>query len=269
MKSILLHIHEDGELDSRLQCACDLARAFDAHVTCLHATPFEEYLRTDPLSAAWLPSEFSAKMRARRDALRANVEARLEDEGILWDWVHADTQISDALIAHSALVDLIVVGRRAVADVEEDEVPAIVGKVVTSARAPVFGVPPGLESYDPARPAVLAWNDSPEAAMAVRQGLSLLQRAGSVHIVTIESTLRAYPSDRAARYLARHGVEAEIVTRPRTGTVGESLLAAVREFSAGTLVMGGYGHSRLREFLLGGTTIEMLGSSPVPLLLGH
>ena len=90
MRSILVHIYDDAGLEARLQAAFDLARAFGGHLTCLHATAFEDYLATDPLMAAALPVEFSKKMRKAREALRARIEARLEAEDVSWDWVHRD-----------------------------------------------------------------------------------------------------------------------------------------------------------------------------------
>lgn len=268
MRSILVHIYEDRELESRLQAAFDLARAFGAHLTCVHATPFEDYLVADPLMAAALPVEFSSKMRRRRDALQQRIEARLRDEGVSWDWVHDDALISDALIRRSPLVDLIVISR-AVSDIYRDDARALAGKVVTGASAPVLAVPPGLDRLDVGAPALLAWNGSPESAVAMRQAVPLLALAGSVRIVRVEERLREYPGDAAARYLSRHGIEAEIVQRPPDGSVADALLDAAREFAAGLIVMGGYGHSRLREFVLGGATRDLLETSTVPLVLGH
>ena len=101
MKSILLHIHEDAGLEGRLQAAFDVARAFEGHITCIHATPFEDYLAVDPLVAAELPEEFSEKMKALRLDLQARIEERLRSEGVNWDWVHVDELMSTALVRAS------------------------------------------------------------------------------------------------------------------------------------------------------------------------
>ncbi|MFN2259886.1 MAG: universal stress protein [Parasphingopyxis sp.] len=268
MRSILLHVYEDRGLDTRIQAACDLARAFNGHLTCLHATPFEDYLATDPLIAPALPVEFSRKMRERREAVQARVEEELEREGVSWDWVHLDELISDALIRFSPLVDITVISR-AVSDLYRDDERQIAGKLITSAASPVLAVPSELKRFDTSAPAVVAWNGSPEAANALRAGLPLLKLAASVHIVRIEERLRAYPPDASARYLSRHDVSAEIVQRSPKGSIADTLVEAGREFGAGLIVMGGYGHSRLREFLLGGVTRELLERSPLPLLLAH
>src|SRR5688572_32684778 len=82
MKSILLHVYDDTGLESRMQAAFDLARAFGGHITCLHSTPFEDYLRNDPLMATRLPAEVSRKMERLREELQTRVEERLRVEGV-------------------------------------------------------------------------------------------------------------------------------------------------------------------------------------------
>lgn len=268
MRSILLHIYDDRGLDARIEAACDLARAFNGHLTCLHATPFEDYLATDPLIAPALPVEFSKKMRKQREALQARVEEELAREGVNWNWVHLDELISEALIRFSPLVDITVISR-STSDIYRDDERHIAGKLITGAASPLLAVPSDLKRLDIAAPAIVAWNGSPEAANALRAALPLLKLAASVHIVHIEERLRAYPPDASARYLSRHEVSAEIVQRPRNGSIADTLVETGREFGAGLIVMGGYGHSRLREFLLGGVTRELLEQSPLPLLLAH
>jgi nucleotide-binding universal stress UspA family protein len=268
MKSILLHIYDDSGLESRLQAAFDLARAFEGHVTCLHATPFEDYLATDPLVVATLPEEFSGKMRRLRLSLQERVETRLRTEGVSWDWVHKDELPSTALIQFSALADVIVVSLAGPA-LYRDEPRAIGARVAIRARAPVLAVPEGLRRLDTEAPVLVAWNGSPEAAAAMRMALPLLHLASDVHLVEVEEDVARYPRDLGARYLSRHGIEAEMVQLPARGGVADTIRRAAVELGAGMIVMGAYGHSRLRELLLGGVTRDLVADSPVPLLLAH
>lgn len=90
MRSILLHVHDDAALESRLQAAFDLARAFNGHITCVHATPFEDYLATDPLVVSILPEEFSRKMKWKLHEVQIGIGARIEAETLAWDWIHVD-----------------------------------------------------------------------------------------------------------------------------------------------------------------------------------
>jgi nucleotide-binding universal stress UspA family protein len=269
MKSILLHIYDDTALESRMQAAFDLARAFDGHITCLHATPYEDYLATDPLLAAALPAEFSAKMEMLRIELQAKVETRIESEGVSWEWVHVDDAMARGLIHHSALADIIVLSL-AGPTTEWDEPRPLAAAVATGAMASVLAIPAGLERFDANAPVLIGWNGSAEAALAIKAALPLLRLASSVHLIEVEDRAPAYPRDRAARYLSSHGLSVEIMQRrPVDGSVSRALSQAALELGAGLVVMGAFGRSRLRELLLGGVTKDLLLSSSVPLLLAH
>lgn len=268
MKSILLHVYDDTALESRMQAAFDLARAFGGHLTCVHATPYEDYLAADPLVVAVLPEEFSRKMERRRLELQAKVEAKIRDEGLAWDWIHVDSLIPDALIRFSALADVVVVSQASSA-IYRDEPRAVAGRVATAAKAPVLVVPDAANRLDLTGPMLVAWNGSAEAAVALRWAMPLLRLASAVQVLIVRDRLEDYPRDAAARYLARHGIEPEIVQRPVGDGIGSAIVAAGQEFGAGLVVMGAYGHSRLREFILGGATRELLQDSPIPLLLAH
>jgi nucleotide-binding universal stress UspA family protein len=129
---------------------------------------------------------------------------------------------------------------------------------------------------------VIAWDGSLAASRAVASAQDFITRAGMVTIVIVEGDREDVPeaavvgrphprSERLARHLAWHGVKASVLTVKQDGrSVGEALAAAAMELSAGLLVMGGYGHSRLREIILGGATRYML-NNPIncPVLLAH
>lgn len=269
MRSILLHVYDDTAFESRLAVALDLARCMDGHLTCLHATPFEDYLATDPWVAARLPEEFSDKMKRLRVALQEKVESRLRSEGASWDWLHRDEQMATALIRYSILSDLVVVSLAGPA-VERHEPRPLAAAVASAGRAPVLAVPEDVGSIRLDSPALVAWNGSPESAAAMRAAVPLLRRASGVHLLEIEEKIAHYPHDLAARYLSRHDIAVEIVQRrPLQGHISETLKAAVVEFGAEYVVMGAYGHSRLRESLLGGVTRDLTAASKVPLLLAH
>ncbi|QPQ54965.1 universal stress protein [Allosphingosinicella flava] len=269
MRSILLHVYDDTGFESRFQAALDLTRAFGGHITCLHATPFEDYLITDPLVAAAMPEEFSTKIRDIRLALQHRIEDRLHGEGVSWDWVHRDELLSTALIRYSMLSDVVVI-TRADRALFQDEPRPIAAAVAMSARAPVLAIPGAQLGFDAGKPVIIAWNGSPEGAAALRGALPLLQRASDVHLVEVEEKERLYPRDLAARYLSRHDVHVCIVERQADrGDIAAALRSAAAEIGAGLIVMGAFGHSRLREFLLGGVTADLLCECEVPLLLAH
>jgi nucleotide-binding universal stress UspA family protein len=269
MKTILLHVHDDTGMESRLQAAFDLARAFGGHITCLHATPYEEYLANDPLVVAMLPEEFSGKMARLRRELQKRLEARIAADGIAWDWIHVDQTMSAALIRASRLADVAVVSLGAPALLRQDPRP-LAATVAVGGGAPVLGVPQDLDALRLDRPALVAWNGSPEAAAALRAALPILRTVPGVQLVEIAERPAEFPAGLAARFLSRHGIAAEITQRPKLdGSVSAAIEQAARELGAGVIVMGAYGRSRLVEQLFGGVTRDLGERSQLPLLMAH
>ncbi len=138
---------------------------------------------------------------------------------------------------------------------------------------PVIVVPDGGAEIlaDPARVAI-AWDESREAMVAVRTALPMLRRAGLVDIVTVGAAQSQHtkPGELLALYLARNDVRAELSLLPKSlPRVADVLRQHVAETGAEQLVMGAYGHSRLREAVFGGTTRDMLGQPAVPLILAR
>jgi nucleotide-binding universal stress UspA family protein len=118
---------------------------------------------------------------------------------------------------------------------------------------------------------VVAWNGKMQAARALAASLPFLARAETVTVVTVvESHTPGRPAD-VVRYLSWHGIRAEPVEVPAggPGKVGQILLDHVTRSGADLLVMGAYGHSRLKEMILGGATREVLGHALLPVLMAH
>jgi nucleotide-binding universal stress UspA family protein len=120
---------------------------------------------------------------------------------------------------------------------------------------------------------VIAWDLSKSAARAVGDALPMLKRAKSVHILTVRGEKEIPSADPAGAligYLAAHDIEAvnrEVDIQGRR--IGAAILGDAAEVRADLLVMGAFGHSRLKEFVLGGATKEVLDAAPIPLLMAH
>ena len=143
-------------------------------------------------------------------------------------------------------------------------------------RAPVLIVPDaGLAPNGiDAKRVVLAWDQSAEAMLAARHALPILKAAEIVDITIIDppshGANRSDPGGYLAQYLVRHGVHAEVSVLARsTPKVADILLQHMRDKGADLLVMGAYGHSRLREAILGGATRNMLEQAETPVLMAH
>jgi nucleotide-binding universal stress UspA family protein len=116
----------------------------------------------------------------------------------------------------------------------------------------------------------IAWKPEAPASRAVALAMPLLVRASEVIVATVEESVDQRDEiDRLARYLGRHGLNATIARmRPGPDGPAATLLAAMTG-KADLLVMGGYGHSRMREWVFGGFTTHVLAGAPLPVLLAH
>lgn len=270
MRSILLHVQGDDCFEARFQVALDVAKTFNGHITCVQPIPFDVMAPGDFFGAG--VAELVPILRESADKFRQEVEARLSEEDVPWDWVQDFDAEGHLILAHAALSDLIVVGTR---EPRGGKGPSpLAGQIAIHARTPLLAVPAGARNFNPACTAVVAWNGSIEASHALRAAVPLLKLATSVQLVTVEETgkKRAFdlPPTEGAEFLSRHGVECDMVAIPLQGGSAEDALhnaAVVRR--AGYVVMGAYGHSRLRETVLGGATRALLAHPPAPLFLSH
>jgi nucleotide-binding universal stress UspA family protein len=138
----------------------------------------------------------------------------------------------------------------------------------------VYLIPPGLTARDAIRTIVVGWVDAREAARAVAEAIPFFRAATTVHVVSVkehasETAALASLSD-IATHLARHGVATSIRVAPvLERSVAGALLDQAHHVSADLIVTGAYGHSRFREWLMGGATRELLERSSIPLLMAH
>jgi nucleotide-binding universal stress UspA family protein len=144
--------------------------------------------------------------------------------------------------------------------------------VLFGSGRPVLFVPHGQVAQAQLRTILIAWDESATVARAIGDALPLLRMADHVELVTVAEARSGQsdnPSTRMIHHLARHGIAANVMTLPFAGGVTDTLLSQAADIGADLLVMGGYGHSRLRELVLGGTTRTMLASMTVPTLMAH
>ncbi len=270
MKNILLHIHDDDDQLTRLALAVDMARQTGGHLACVQVTPVESYA-ADPYGGLLGMAALIDTIHDSDKALRQQTEQWLANAGVPWDWHSSDGHVVETLIDRSLLADVVVVSQPAQAVRRTARRPmAIVGDLVMYAPCPVLMVPQGCDGLDLAGPVVVAWNGSAEAAHALRLSLSLLKRASAVHLVEVSDDNPGLAARDAARFLSRHGIAADVHEWPAKGRrVSVALLHAAAELSARYLVMGAYGHSRLRETVLGGVTRELIATATLPLLMAH
>jgi nucleotide-binding universal stress UspA family protein len=184
-------------------------------------------------------------------------------------------RLADVVERASRLADLVVFAEAK----PEDSSTAMVTieAALVNAGRPVLVAPQDLKTAEVAKAVAIAWDGSVEAAHAVSAALPFLALASKVSILTVRTGPQqpggAGPASAGvmlADYLIMHGVHAvEHILEPQGRSVGQVLLDAAVDAGAGLLVMGGYGHSRLREFILGGTTRHIVTHAKLPVLMTH
>ncbi len=272
VKTILLHVQNDKSLDTRLETALSLARACEAHLSCLHVTPIEAYVAFDSFGGVFVMNDVIKALDEEEQALQAKIEKELRNEDVSWDYQQITGNVPAQLISHAALADLVVTGREPHRADFAGPALRIMGELLHRARTPLFIPDDKGGPVDPTGVALIAWNGSFEAANAVRSAIGLLKVASDVRVLQVEEEKdEAFPGTRLLEYLSRHGIHAELTraTQEDEQPIAGSLMAYANAVDAGYIVMGGYSHSRIREYVFGGVTRTLLSGSTVPLLIAH
>lgn len=256
-------------MESRLQAALDVTRAFEGHLDCVQVTPFDAIIMGDPLGGIYAMPNVVAAVQDAEDQHKKRIEERLRAEGMSWDWSRYTGPPALMVVERSHLADLVVLSLPG-EDGSYTGPHSMAADVAVSARAPVLAVEGGTRGVDCLGPAVVAWNGSPEAAHALRLTLPMLRLASAIHIVTVAENKASFPPTDASEYLSRHGLTSELHEWPAgEQSVADALREAAAALGAAYMVMGAYGHSRFSEAVFGGVTRDLLRHSPVPLLLAH
>jgi nucleotide-binding universal stress UspA family protein len=148
------------------------------------------------------------------------------------------------------------------------------GALFESGR-PILMLPGGPTTFPASKRVMICWDASVEASKAVRDAIGLMKQAEEVHAVLIDPVPSfdghgPEPGSDLGAYLGRHGIHAVIHRLPREGKeTGESLRRTAVDLNADLMVMGGFGHSRLRERIFGGTTTGMMKELVLPVLMAH
>ncbi|CAO4139455.1 universal stress protein [Methylorubrum aminovorans] len=185
------------------------------------------------------------------------------------DWCSAPTDPLTFLLAQARTADLVVVGRQGPADGDPGLMAAPTGALLMEVGRPVLVVPPGIE-HIAAKRIVVAWKDTREARRALHDALPFLGRPEQAFVVAVGPDAHHVGAEGAAEYLSGHGIKAttHLLPSPAIGPADELLRFAQRE-DADLIVMGAYGHSRLREWMFGGVTRDVLQTTPICCLMSH
>lgn len=278
-KTLLVVLDEDQRSHERLAIGANLAERFDAHLVGLYAAIGPEPPgRFDQFNAPLfrpIYDEIEARIREQADAMRALFEDVARRHSLSAEWRTASGYPADQVAVHGRHADLIVLGQIDDSDPWSPLLHPAPHEIALTAGRPVLVVPYAGHFKQIGQRVLIGWDAGREASRAVSDALPVLAAASMVTVMTIDAEHAGarhgdVPGADIALYLARHGVTANVErTVSADIDIGNVLLSRASDLDADLLVMGAYGHARIRELLLGGATRTVLASTPVPVLMSH
>ncbi len=268
----LLAVVSNGSEENVFGVAEGLARQWSARLTILQLAQQPGPLATDPVYAASLWVEVLRDAHDRfvteneliqQRIAKIDAEVELRSEEVLLG------ATEDVMMRHAIAMDLVIMG----APQSESADIAFEGALFRSGR-PILLIPPQFRGEWVGKRVLIGWKPKREAARALADAAPFLQAADTAAVVTVDSERETYGAASGAEIAAllrRKGVKAELraVATAEGESAEDKLLAEAASMGADLIVIGGYGHSRLREFVFGGVTRSLSRHSPIPVLMSH
>jgi nucleotide-binding universal stress UspA family protein len=275
IKDILVNLSVNATRDVAGGYAVALAEAFGAHAA---AVAFAYEAVVPPTIMGGIPASFIEAQRAESGKAAGAAITRFE-EAARRAGVSAESRVVAASLAIAAeqfgrmarRFDLAVIGQPDPDAVAPEDL--IIEAALFASGRPTLVVPYIHTKGFAVDRVMVCWDGSRNAARAIGDAMPVLARARTTEVVIVASERAKsdeVPGADIAQHLARHGLKVELERIVATdGDVASTLLSHAADASADLIVMGGYGHSRLREFILGGVTRGILGAMTVPVLMSH
>lgn len=265
-KTILVHVDGSAASPARVDAAARLALAHEAHLVGSALTGLAAYqLPITPMDAGAPPIVFpTEELHAVADQALDRFEERVRASAVTsYERRRLDDDTAVGLCVQARYADLVVIGQEA----------AATPYTVLNCARPVLVVP-SLPPPDIGKTVTVAWNGSVQAVRAISSAIAMLQRAARVHLLVLVNDDNGdvhgeQPGGDMALYLARHGIRVDVDARRGSTDNGAELLAYAAHTRSDLIVMGAFGHSRLREWVLGGVTRTALRRAPAALWMAH
>ena len=275
IKQLLVHLDHSSGCKNRLESGFELVKRFDAQLQGIFVVPdiiipayVEAQISVD------LMVDISEKAIARAREQVTTYQAMADDAGVTMQFQVVEGQQTPILREHSKYSDLLLLGQDNPDDPDNSS-HELADDLLLEGACGCLVIPHSGDIPAPGKRILVAWNASRESARAVREAMPFLTRAEQVVVLSSEPDRSKESSEHAhareiASYLSAHGIDSvssgisDVDLSP-----AEAIMAQATEMKADLIVMGAYGHMRLREIILGGTTRELLKQVPVTLLLAH
>jgi nucleotide-binding universal stress UspA family protein len=276
-KNILVHLDNSNGCRNRLEAAFALARDFDGQLTGLFVVP--NYIVPSYVEAQIsvdLINDVTERALERAHETVKGYQQLAEEAGVTLQTHVLEGQLIPVLREHSKYADLLLLGQDDSADPDNASY-GLADALLFEGACPCLVVPHSGKLAAPGKRVLLTWNASRESAHALREAMPLLKRAEALVVLSSEpdtgnnDLANGHPHAQAlSRLLESHGIEAVSsgISDPDLN-VSDAIIAQASDMNADLIVMGAYGHARLREIILGGVTRDLLKGAPVCLFLAH
>ncbi len=277
-KDILVHVDATKQGLARLKLAANVAEAYQGYLTGL-------FLKQPPIPPSALAvavgaysgvpePDPSSRQLAEATAKAAMIceaafRTELDRAEVKGEWHVVEAASIEIIPRVAGYADLVIIGQ--VNRRESDEATDLPAAIALACGRPVLVVPDTGTFMAVGDRIMIAWNGGRESIRAVNDALPFLERARFVALFAVgDGSTGPEALEGITRHLARHSVEAErYVLTASDEDVGEALLTRAANFDCDLVVMGAYGHTRLREIILGGTTRAVLRAMKTPILMSH
>jgi nucleotide-binding universal stress UspA family protein len=276
-KTILVHVDQSRHAAKRIRIAADIAMAENGHLIGAAMTGMSRFIYdsgtlnpNDPDLANHL--EFLHE-RANRSLAEFDLIAR--EMGVLsFERRLIDDDVGSGICLQARYCDLVVIGQSDLKDLSLGVMLDLPDYVLMNCERPVLIIPHAGRFDHVGKKVLVAWNASAESTRAVTGAIPFLKCASTVEVAIFNSAAQsdahgAQPGADIALYLARHDIKVEVIQQTTDSNIGNALLSLAADASSDLIVMGGYGHTRFREILLGGATRTILESMTIPILMSH
>jgi len=277
-QTILVYLSDKRSIERVLKAAIALTIKSDAHLIGLHVAPVYHVYSTVAvdLTAEILESQSNA-LKVEAEVLKKIFEKMTNAASIKSEWRSIQVNsalVSEAVVNHARCTDVIVAAQP---DPDHDNLndTRVLEQLLIDSGRPVLLIPYIGVTEDFGKNITIAWNASRESARASHAALPLLKMADKVSVLWVnpqkeDGDAMDVPGSEIATCLSRHDVNVETdYSTTNLPEVGDEILSRVADNDTDLLVMGAYGHSRLREFIFGGASRHMLKHMTVPVLMAH
>jgi nucleotide-binding universal stress UspA family protein len=284
LRDLVVLLDGSARDEAKLAVAVGLARRYDAHLTGL--CPLEFLMPVDMTFALggypdlWaLPAfakEIDNQARAKADVIENKFRELLRRESIAGDWAFEPGPPGQTVAHRIHATDLVVIGQVDPNDPPPEVARRLIEDLLMTAGRPLLLIPYAGQFESVGTNTLIGWTPTREAARAMHDALAVLVPSSRVTVLTVETSRPAddsevLPTAGIAEHLARHGLNASAARTVVTDGLSpaDALLDYAADIGADLLVVGGYGHSRTREMIMGGVTCDLLRHMTLPVLMSH